>query len=167
MPPLRLYVAIAAIFVALAACSSACDDDPEASSTDVATPAQLATIELRHRDTLFTVEVADTAASRALGLGGRDAMPPHAGMLFDLGETRVPSFSMRGMRFPLDIIWIDAAMRVYGIEANVPYQPGVPPSQLPSYSPGIPVRYALELNAGTAASAGIAPGDQLQFTLPD
>ena len=124
-------------------------------------------MELRHGATVFMVEVADTPESRALGLGGRDAMAPDSGMLFDLGETRIPSFSMRGMRFPLDIIWIDGDMRVQGIEADVPHRPGVPPAELASYAPDVAVRYVLELNAGAAAAAGIAPGDELEFTLPE
>jgi uncharacterized membrane protein (UPF0127 family) len=165
MPLLRSCVAIAAICVALAGCSSE-DAADEPSPTPTATSAQPPVVELRHGANVFLVEVADTPESRALGLGGRDAMAADAGMLFDLGETRTPTFSMRGMRFPLDIIWIDDAMRVYGIEADVPHQPDVPVAELASYSPAVPVRYVLELNAGTAAAAGIEPGDELQFELP-
>jgi uncharacterized membrane protein (UPF0127 family) len=85
-------------------------------------------------------------------------------MLFDLGATRVPSFSMRGMLFPLDFIWISADQRIQGVMADV--QPVPPGEPLPALSPTEPVRYVLEVNAGTAAQLGLEPGDQLEFELP-
>lgn len=87
-------------------------------------------------------------------------------MLFDLGSDRAAVFWMKGMRFALDFVWIDAARRVTQITPDVPPQPGAPDGQLVRYSPAAPVRYVLELNAGAAARLQINPGDQLEFTLP-
>jgi uncharacterized membrane protein (UPF0127 family) len=112
------------------------------------------------------VELADTPDERALGLGGRDALAVDAGMLFDLGSTRVPSFSMRGMRFPLDMIWIAEDGEIVAVTADVPHEPGAPDSELRRYSPPEAVRYVLEVNAGTAARLGLAPGVTLAFDIP-
>ncbi len=85
-------------------------------------------------------------------------------MWFEFETPRIASFWMRGMRFPLDMVWIDADLRVVGVTADVPHAlPGTPDSDLPTYTSPSPVRYVLELNAGTAAQHGIAPGSQVRF----
>ena len=112
------------------------------------------------------VEVASTADQSQRGLGYRDSLPEDAGMLFDLHETRVPGFWMKGMRFPLDMVWIGEDGRVAAVTENVPPQPGVADEGLGFTSPPVPVRYALELNAGAARRLGIVAGTQLAFDLP-
>jgi uncharacterized membrane protein (UPF0127 family) len=87
-------------------------------------------------------------------------------MLFDLHETSVPTFWMKGMRFALDLVWIGDDERVVAVTANVPPQPGASDTQLRRYSPVAPVRYVLELNSGAAARLGFTPDAQLSFTLP-
>ena len=115
-------------------------------------------------DATFVVEIANTPQSRARGLGFRDSLPEGRGMWFEYETPRLASFWMRGMRFPLDMVWIDANLRVVGVTADVPHAPpGTPDSDLPTYSSPSPVRYVLELNAGTAAQHGIVPGSQVRF----
>jgi uncharacterized membrane protein (UPF0127 family) len=112
------------------------------------------------------VEAAITSEQSERGLGYRDALAADAGMLFDLHNTGVPTFWMKGMRFALDMVWIGEDERVVAVTADVPPQPGATDEQLRRYSPDAPVRYVLELNSGAAARLGIAPGAQLSFTLP-
>jgi uncharacterized membrane protein (UPF0127 family) len=112
------------------------------------------------------VEVATAAAQSERGLGYRDLLPDDAGMLFDLHETRMPVFWMKGMRFPLDMVWIAEDRRVAAVTENVQPQPGVPDEQLRRISPQVAARYVLELNAGAAARRGIGAGTQLMFELP-
>jgi len=112
------------------------------------------------------VEVATTAAQSERGLGYRDSLGTDAGMIFDLHTTTRPTFWMKGMRIPLDMVWIGEDKRVAGVAANVAPQPGVADDQLRRYSSDTPVRYVLELNAGAAARLGLAPGTQLAFALP-
>jgi uncharacterized membrane protein (UPF0127 family) len=112
------------------------------------------------------VEVASTPAQSERGLGYRDSLAPDAGMIFDLHETRVPTFWMKGMRFALDMVWIGEDKRVAGVTTNVQPQPGAPDEQLRRYSAPLPVRYVLELNAGAAARLGMIDGAQLTFALP-
>ncbi len=112
------------------------------------------------------MEVATTPAQTERGLGYRDTLAPDAGMVFDLLTNRAPGFWMKGMRFPLDMVWIGEDKRVVAITAGVQPQPGAPDSQLLRYPPPIAVRYVLELNAGAAERLGIVTGTQLSFELP-
>ncbi len=112
------------------------------------------------------VEVASSAVQSERGLGYRDSLAEDAGMLFDLHEARIPVFWMKGMRFPLDMVWIGDDRRVAAVTENVQPQPGVADEGLTRVSPPAPVRYVLELNAGAAARHGIGAGTQLAFELP-
>ena len=54
-----------------------------------------------------------------LGLSNRRELPEGRGMLFFMPAKEVQTFCMRGMRIPLDLIWISDG-RVAGITRNVP-----------------------------------------------
>lgn len=108
---------------------------------------------------VFAVEVAATPAQHAWGLSGRQALPPGAGMLFDLGGVRPVSMWMKDAAIPLDMLFIDATGGIVGIEHDAP--PGSE-RRIPSV---VPVRAVLEVNAGTARRLGIAPGDRLLHPL--
>lgn len=114
------------------------------------------------RGRTFTIEVADTAAKREKGLGERDALDPDRGMYFPFASEQYWVFWMKGMRFPIDIIWIREG-KVVDIAASVPPPKGLP---LETYSPAHPADAVLELNAGTAAEIGLEPGDVVELRLP-
>jgi uncharacterized membrane protein (UPF0127 family) len=133
----------------------------------VATAASGLVVVLLHYDGgTLPVEVADTPQSRALGLGERDALAEDTGMLFDMGQVGTPGFWMRGMRFPLDFVWIDEQKRIIAVTRDVPMQPGAIGPELRMYRPPAPVRYVLEINAGAASRLGLDEGDEVQFELP-
>lgn len=110
-------------------------------------------------------EVADTVAIREIGLSGRDSLPAGHGMLFDMKTERDATFWMKGMRFPIDIVWIDPDFAVVRIDHDVPIVgPDISDSAIPLYdSGGIPVRYVLEMNAGMAAEHGIVVGAEVMI----
>ena len=165
-----------AIGIALTGCSSSGRDSsatpsPAATATATTTPVIFETTSLTYAGVDGTqenlrVEVASTPEQSERGLGYRDALPDDAGMLFDLHETRVPQFWMKGMRFPLDIVWIGEDKRVVSITQDVPAQPGATDAELVRVSPAAAVRYVLEINAGAASRHGLLPGAQLTFDLP-
>jgi uncharacterized membrane protein (UPF0127 family) len=69
----------------------------------------------------LSVEVADTPAERGRGLSGREMLPENSGMLFVFDTPGRYGFWMYGMKFPLDIIWIDERLRVvYFVENAQP-----------------------------------------------
>ena len=109
-------------------------------------------------------ELATTAESRTRGLMERATLPADRGMLF-LFETAQPlSFWMFNTLIPLDMIFANAQRRITTIHAAVP--PCQPPEPCPSYVSDGVAQFVLEVNAGTAAKAGIAIGDELRWSLP-
>jgi uncharacterized membrane protein (UPF0127 family) len=133
----------------------------------VSFPAAELHIQSASGDRVLRIEVATTPEQSERGLGYRDALPPDAGMLFDLGSTRTQAFWMKGMRFALDFVWIADDKRVLAVTPDVPPQPGAPDAQLHLFSPPAPVRYVLEINAGVSARLGIDAGTQLSFDSPE
>ena len=116
----------------------------------------------------FKVELAITQEQRTQGLSGRASLAPGAGMLFVFDEAGRYSFWMKEMRFPLDLIWVDARCTVVDITSGAP--PPVPgqsasggPSELPLYTPVTPVQYVLEVNGGETEAVGIRVGDRVEF----
>lgn len=88
------------------------------------------------------LELAETPEEMMRGLSGRASLPDGHGMLFVYPEDTVPSFWMKNMHFPIDIIWLDRNWKVIGVEKNIS------PSTYPqTFSPQKPVRYVLEKNA--------------------
>lgn len=158
--------------LALALLTAACGGSSSATrtATPEVTPVHFDSITLRIDAAQgahdITVEIATTPAQSERGLGYRDTLAADAGMIFELHATARPAFWMKGMRIPLDMVWIGDDKRVTSVTANIPPQPGVPDAQLRRYAPETQVRYVLEVNAGAASRLGIAPGAQLSFTLP-
>jgi uncharacterized membrane protein (UPF0127 family) len=107
----------------------------------------------------FTVELADTDERRAYGLMHRDTMPADHGMIFDFKRDQPVAMWMRNTRIPLDMLFIDREGRVVNIHARA-----VPFDETSIGSEG-PVRSVLELNGGTAARLGLAPGDVVRHPI--
>ena len=106
--------------------------------------------------------MADTPSLRTLGLGGRDSLAPDRAMWFVFDRAAPRSFWMRGMRFPLDIVWVSDGYVVTGVAERVPHpEPGTPSRELPTYYSIVPARYVLEINAGLASELGIVPGSRI------
>jgi uncharacterized membrane protein (UPF0127 family) len=101
----------------------------------------------------FTVEVADTDATRETGLMFRKSMAPNRGMLFDFGTPQTVTFWMKNTLIPLDMIFIAQDGHVVSITRNaVPMSEAIIPS-------GGPIVGVLELRGGRAAEIGVKPGD--------
>ena len=112
----------------------------------------------------FDVEIAATPDERRRGLSGRESLPDLSGMLFVFESTRVPGFWMTEMLIPLDFIWIGDECSVVDLHTNVPPPAlGTSSGSLPTYRPGSPVRYVLEINAGKVGELGIEVGDRVIF----
>jgi uncharacterized membrane protein (UPF0127 family) len=101
-------------------------------------------------------EAVRTPARLYLGLSNRRSLPEGQGMLFLMPEKEEQTFCMRGMRFPLDFIWINQG-RVAGITRNVP---STFAGDLKS--PG-PVDEVLEVPGGFARKYGVRVGDRVTW----
>lgn len=111
----------------------------------------------------IAAEVVDTPDKRSKGLSERDGLAADSGMLFIFEKDDHYSFWMKNVKFPIDIIFITANRRVAQIFQNVPPEPGVNDSKLTIYKPDQPVRYVLEVAAGSSQRASIKTGDQVLF----
>lgn len=152
-------VALAALAL-LAGCGNSGGDSTAATAT--VPPAGAEQVRLDVGDATLLADVADDDAERTLGLGGRAALRRNAGMYFVL-TTDAPRIWMKGMRFPLDLVWIYDD-RVVDVTSDVPDEPpGTPEPQLPIYSPSQPANRVLEVNAGWARRNGIGAGDRVRL----
>lgn len=117
-------------------------------------------IDLNLAGQALTVELALTTGAQSLGLGGRELMPSGQGMLFVYATKRLRPFWMKGMKIPIDIIWL-ADDRVIGINRSVP--PPLPGQAPVRIYPVKPVDMVLETAAGWSRAAGLTTGQRLTF----
>jgi len=100
----------------------------------------------------FTVEVADTDATRSRGLMFRDRMATSAGMLFVYDRPARAVFWMKNTLIPLDMIFADATGTVQRVHENaVPHDES-------AIDGGAGVLAVLEINGGLARRLAIGPG---------
>ena len=109
----------------------------------------------------FRIEVADTEEEQTKGLADRDSLAQDSGMLFVFATGAARVFWMKGVNFPLDIIFIDSTRTIVDITTMEP-QPFVPDFALRQYQ-APPSIYALEINAGLAEKHGIRVGMLVDF----
>jgi uncharacterized membrane protein (UPF0127 family) len=110
--------------------------------------------------------VADVAANntqRTVGLAVKDHLNEKESMLFVFSSARNQAFWMKDMKFPIDIMWIDANKTVVHIEHTLEPCPDV--LHCPTYSPGTDSLYVLETVAGFADRHGVTEGTKMQFNL--
>ena len=102
----------------------------------------------------INIQIADNDEERSKGLSGVTSLGESEGMLFVFDSKDVtPSFWMKGMKIPLDIIWIDDG-KIVKIDNNVPFS-----NQEKLYTPGQPIDYVLEVNVGFSDKNSLKIGD--------
>lgn len=151
---LRAGLAEAAVALALllgAAAQSMADSRAMALPVD---PVPLVA-ETARGESRFSIEVADDSNERSMGLMFREDLPSDRGMLFVFETTRTVGFWMKNTPLPLDLIFIGEDGKVKAVRRGEPQSEAVIASDAP-------VRFVLELNAGTAAAKGIADGDLIK-----
>lgn len=114
--------------------------------------------------TPLAVELAITPEERERGLGYRDGLEPGTGMLFLDTQARQQTFWMKGMRFCLDIVWIDGTQIVGAAENVCPMPAGTPDAQMPVYASPEPVQWVLEVPAGWMEANGYAAGTPVDLS---
>ncbi|MFK7898341.1 MAG: DUF192 domain-containing protein [Myxococcota bacterium] len=107
----------------------------------------------------IAVEIAESPAKQALGLGQRDSLDWDTGMYFLYERPAFYSFWMKGMRFSIDIIWIHKG-RIVDLDTNVPFEKG---GNGPTVRPRSLVDAVLEVPAGYSAASGWTLGDRVSF----
>ena len=110
------------------------------------------------------VEIADTDSKRNKGLSGRDFLDQDQGMLFVFPKAEKYAFWMKGMKIPLDFIWIRDETVVDLLSNIQPPNVGVKDESLPIYSSKSEFNKVLEVNAGVIGRLNIKVGDSIKLS---
>lgn len=144
-------------FSALAFSMGACADAQNDEVTDeVIEDGSESLVDIKINEISLSVELADEAHERALGLMYRQELCEQCGMLFRFERIRVASIWMKNTYIPLDVAFINAFGRITDIKA-------LEPQDLTSVPSSVPVLYALEMNQGWFAKNGIKVGDTVEI----
>jgi uncharacterized membrane protein (UPF0127 family) len=109
-------------------------------------------------DEAVFASLATTDAERSLGLSYTSALPPDIVKVFVFSTDERWSFWMKGMEYPIDIIWVTAT----GTIAHI--ADAVPPDSYPAlFTPPVPTRYVIETVPGLFASTNHKIGDTLDL----
>lgn len=121
-----------------------------------------ATVEVAGK--IFKVDIADGPTERLIGLSGRKSLKEDSGMLFIFDKKLIIPFWMKGMRFPIDMVWIEDDV-VIGMQKNIPVEEKAVGENIRYYPPSA-IDKVLEINAGISDKIGIAVGDKVIINVP-
>ncbi len=111
------------------------------------TPIRIENIEMQ-------ASVANDTETRTKGLSGTPYLPEGVVKLFVFEESQEWGFWMKDMKYPIDIIWVDATGKIVHIEESI--SPATYPM---SFVPHKPARYVVETVAGFVEQNKIEVGD--------
>ena len=112
--------------------------------------------EVRGRE--ITVWLADSPAEITKGLGGRESLSEESGLFFIFPESNRHGIWMKGMHFPIDVIWLNKELEVIDMRTHI-----VPETFPEIFYPALPAHYVLETRAGTVDEIGVQRGDRAIF----
>ena len=111
----------------------------------------------------LNIEIANTQEKRRKGLSGRESLASDSGMLFKFDKIDKYSLWMKGMKIPLDFIWIKD-FKVVDLIKNVKVpEPGTKDKDLSIYMPATLVDSVLEVNSGFVDLHDIKIGDTIEI----
>ncbi|HEY0979871.1 MAG TPA: DUF192 domain-containing protein [Candidatus Paceibacterota bacterium] len=108
--------------------------------------------------TRIAVSIADSESERVQGLSNTDPLPKGVGKFFIFDTPEMHGFWMKDMRYAIDIIWLDAQMRVVSIKTGA-----APESYPETFYPSAESLYVLEVPSGFSTAKSIEVGQT--FTL--
>lgn len=109
------------------------------------------------------VRLAGTPEEQSVGLGGLRRVREDEGMLYLYPRPDFYTHSMKDMRFPLDIIWIDTDKKIVDVITNVL------PDTYPDYAyvNDFLAQYVLEIRAGFFDAHKLKIGDVVEFEIEE
>ncbi len=116
-------------------------------------------ISLKLGEGTYETRVARTSSEIEQGLSGTSPLLKNQALLFDFPNEALWGIWMKGMSYPIDIVWLDANKKVIYIVTDA--QPSSYPST--TYQPDEAARYVIEFKAGTVRDAHITIGAQAVF----
>jgi uncharacterized membrane protein (UPF0127 family) len=109
---------------------------------------------------VLRTEIADTAPARAIGLSGRPQLNDD-GLLLIFEHSEQQAIWMKGMRFDLDLLWLDESGRVVHL-VNAARRCLETDCQI--YLSPTQARFVLEIPAGRAQPLGLTTGAVLHIS---
>jgi uncharacterized membrane protein (UPF0127 family) len=121
---------------------------------------------------LFRLEPATDTPTRARGLGGREKIDDHGGMLFVFADTRHRSFWMKDCLIDIDVAFLDTRGRIVAVhkmkielpradrESAADYE-----RRLKLYPSTQPTRFAVELKTGSIDRLKLKTGQLIELDL--
>lgn len=111
-------------------------------------------------DDTFNVYVADSAIEWEVGLGNVDILGEGEGMVFIFPWSEERTFWMKGVEYPIDLIWVSNS-QVVGFVTAQPELTTTAEAYYQLYQSPEAVDTVIELSAGTVAEVDITVGDQI------
>lgn len=108
-------------------------------------------------------DIAMTSDQQKKGLSIKGTLKENEGMFFIFQREGKYNFWMNGMKFPIDILWLDTAGKVVHIESNL--QPCVSEKDCPDFTPTKDALYVLETVAGFTERHNVKIGTDIDFQL--
>jgi len=122
--------------------------------------------------THWTLELAQGEEAIQRGMMDRAAIPDGTGMLFVFDEPSIRRFWMANCLVDIDLLYLDGRGRIVSLHRMVTEPPRSPSEsvsqyerRLPLYASGSPVRFAIELPAGSIDRLGLKSGDRIPLDL--
>ncbi len=113
-------------------------------------------------DIVVSVDVAASDHTRAKGLSGRESLAMNEGVLFLFANPGKHVFWMKGMYFPIDVIWLrDSEI----VDLTLYMEPSAPGEQIPTFAPLVKADAVLEVPAGFAAQHGLKLGLPVEYRI--
>ncbi|HBB54787.1 MAG TPA: DUF192 domain-containing protein [Hyphomonadaceae bacterium] len=107
----------------------------------------------------FSIDLADTAQERQLGLMNVESIADDYGMLFDFGQTAPVSMWMKNTLLSLDMLFVGEDGTVKSIARRTK------PLSTRTIPSGAPVKAVLEIRGGRASELGVKVGDRIEHPL--
>lgn len=107
------------------------------------------------------VDLAYTDATRQTGLSGRPCLAAGTGLVIGWDKPTPARIWMPDMNFAIDVIFVRDA-KIVMIRSDA--QPCVTIADCPTFGPGTPIDYVLEVPAGSAKTWGLKQNDPIKLT---
>ena len=109
-------------------------------------------------DNKFSTYIAKSDSDKDKGLSVFNKIKSNEAMIFSFDTPDKYSFWMKGMKFPIDIVWLDQDKKIVDVKSDVAVN-----SYPESFVPSTESSYVLEFNAGTVNNLNIKIGDVCEF----
>jgi uncharacterized membrane protein (UPF0127 family) len=109
----------------------------------------------------ITAEIVRSTEAQARGLSERKNLKQDQGMLFVYNKKIMPTFWMKDMLFPIDIIWI-CDDEIVDLTENLPIPQN---GETKKATPKEEINYVLEVNAGFIKNNNLKKSDNVEIIL--